>query len=197
MPTKDKDEGPVVKHSQAGKVAVDRDISDHRRKIIKASAVAIPVIMTLRSGAAAAVASAYQCFNHGPDTDTTDIDPVLGDDDLDPPHDEWLRMEAMKVVTEDDPPLTLYGVPNSGVVLGSKKSDYKEWYDKNGVMYEHNAVTGNEFNKGIIVNLLVYMNPETGEMTWYPHENNILGAAPITDSCMTSAMPNFNLNNLG
>jgi hypothetical protein len=47
--------------------------------------------MTLRSGAAAAVASSYQCLNH---KDTTGIDPVLGDDPLDPPHDEWVRVSA-------------------------------------------------------------------------------------------------------
>ena len=142
MPARDKDERPVAQDSQAGKVAVDGAVSEHRRKIIKASAAIVPAIMTLRSGAAAAVASSYQCFNHGPDT--TEIDYVLGDNSLDPPHDEWVRMGAMKVVTEDDPPTTFYGVPNSGVVLGSKKSDYTEWYDEDGIEHAHNVVTGNE-----------------------------------------------------
>jgi hypothetical protein len=66
-------------------------ISNQRRKLIKASAAAVPALMTLSSGAAAAVASSYQCLNH---QDTTGIDPVLGDDELDAPHDQWVRMPA-------------------------------------------------------------------------------------------------------
>ena len=102
-------------------------------------------------------------------------------------------MGAMKVVTEDNSPTTFYGVPNSGVVLGSKKSDYTEWYDEDGIEYAHNVVTGNEFNNGVPVQLLVYMNPETGAMTWYPQPNDIVGAGPITESCMCSVTPDFNL----
>jgi len=92
MFTRDKDGQPVAGHLQTGEVAEDRDVSKHRRKIIRASAAVVPAIMTLRSGAAAAMVSSHQCFTHGPDT--TDIDPVLGDEEGDPPHDEWTRMDA-------------------------------------------------------------------------------------------------------
>ena len=57
MPTRDKDERPVDGQPQAGEVAVDTAVSAHRRKIIKASAAIVPAIMTIRSGAAAAVTS--------------------------------------------------------------------------------------------------------------------------------------------
>lgn len=93
MSTNDKDSGPVTEYLRTGEVAVDKKVSEHRRKIIKASAAAVPAVMTLRSGAAAAITSSYQCFNHGPDT--TNVDPVLGDNVNDPPHDEWVRMEAI------------------------------------------------------------------------------------------------------
>lgn len=85
---------------QPGKAAKAGDLSRQRRKLIKASAAAVPAIMTLRSGSVAAMASVYQCLNH-PGADPTSVDPVLGDgkdidgnDIIEPPHDEWLRVAA-------------------------------------------------------------------------------------------------------
>ena len=92
MFTRDKDGRPVAGHLQTGEVADDRDVSKQRRRIIRASAAVVPAIMTLRSGAAAAMVSSHQCFTHGPDANN--VDPVLGDEEGDPPHDEWTRMDA-------------------------------------------------------------------------------------------------------
>jgi len=79
---------------------VESGVSVQRRKLIKASAAAIPVIMTLRSGAAAAMtSSANRCLTN-PDTliktesDIGGIDYVLGDEYPPPPLDEWLRVVA-------------------------------------------------------------------------------------------------------
>lgn len=149
MSTRDKDESPVVEHPQADKVAVDRDISDHRRKIIKASAVAIPAIMTLRSGAAAAINSSYQCLNH-PGADNENIDLVLGDDVNDPPHDEWVRMEAKpgKIVTYTTGgsanTVTLYGIRKN--VTTATWDDWRGWdyYDDQGPV-NANSLNNNNF----------------------------------------------------
>jgi len=88
------------------KEAETSDLSNQRRKIIKASAAVVPAIMTLSNGAAAAMtSSASRCFSN-PDTpinitsdpalgvDVGGIDPVLGDYELAPPLDEWLRVMA-------------------------------------------------------------------------------------------------------
>jgi len=82
----------VICGTENGKLSEMHGISKQRRKLIKASAATIPALMTLRSGAAAAVASSYQCLNH-PNT-TGAIDPILGDNADDLPHDQWVRVDA-------------------------------------------------------------------------------------------------------
>ena len=90
----------VSNRLQDSKVAKASDLSSQRRKLIKASAAVVPAIMTLRSGAAAAMtSSANRCLTN-PDTpiNTTSevggIEPVLGDNEVVPPLDEWLRVTA-------------------------------------------------------------------------------------------------------
>jgi hypothetical protein len=99
MNTKDTDDRPVVEQLPAGGETVDKDITTHRRKIIKASAMVVPAIMTLRSGAAAALtSSASRCLNDDTRFETADvgsIDQVLGDEDPAQPLDEWLRVVAI------------------------------------------------------------------------------------------------------
>lgn len=110
MPTKDKDktssQGPGNATISPPGTGAGKSDFNQRRKLLKITAAAVPAIMTLRSGAAAAMASVYQCLNH-PGADTTNIDLVLGDewdeddDSSDLPHDEWVRMAAKpgKMVT--------------------------------------------------------------------------------------------------
>jgi hypothetical protein len=137
MATKDTDDRPVAEQLPAGGEMVNKDISRQRRKIIKASAAAIPAIMTLRSGAAAAMNSSYQCFNHG--ENAANVDRVIGDGDG-IPHDEWLRLEAKpgKIATYTNGPntVTLYGIRKNDTT--ATWDDYRGWnfYDDSGQIDE-------------------------------------------------------------
>jgi hypothetical protein len=124
MATKDTDDRPVVEQLPAGGETVNKDISRQRRKIIKASAAVVPAIMTLRSGAAAAMNSSYQCFNHGADAPNVDV--VIADPD--PPHDEWLRVLAVPgyVVTGSND-IKYYGVKNDNTSWIDVE-DWTWWY---------------------------------------------------------------------
>jgi hypothetical protein len=203
MPTKDKDDGPVAEYSQTGEVAVDREVSEHRRKIIKASAAIVPAIMTIRSGAAVAMTSINQC--EARDAASAALLPeskgVTGDPD------EWVRMEALeiKVVVNDpkDPPIILYGVPDNGVVPGSL-NDYTVWYDEDGNTRESrmpykeyvDVVKKKEFEAGKVVFLLCYVDAASGHYSWYPQKPVAImdvSASAITASCMCSVNPDFTM----
>ena len=146
MATKDTDDRPVVEQLPAGGKTVNKDISRQRRKIIKASAAAVPAIMTLRSGAAAAMNSSYQCFNHGKDDARVDL--VINDPD--PPHDEWLRVEAI-------PGYVVIGANNSKEYYGVKnaKSSWINaadwtWYylDDKGKLKKQNPNSSSDIDNG-------------------------------------------------
>ena len=102
MATKDTDDRPVVEQLPAGEETVNKDISRHRRKIIKASAAVVPAIMTLRSGAAAAMASTYNCTARdnklAQEEITTPEDYVLEASDGILPHDHWVRVPGKRVL---------------------------------------------------------------------------------------------------
>jgi len=242
MPTKDKDDGPVAGFTQTGEVAIDKKVSEHRRKIIKASAAVVPAIMTLRSGAAVAMASSYQCFEHG--ADATDVDPVIGDGDG-IPHDEWTRMDAKPVycITGDNSK-KYYALRKESTTYAWEDVEGWDWYHPNfanngkiisdpaDILAETNIINGwvnriaaycipadptgwyciNEYGETIstplnpfvipaadieackvIVKLLCYYDPVTGYINYYPMKNEIAGALPITESCMCSISPTFQL----
>jgi len=97
MPTKDKN--VVSPRSQEAEIVpastTPREgISTQRRKLVKASAAALPAIMTLRSGAAAAVTSMHACIEEDAQRAIAQgpLDNVLGDAAGDAAHDEWLRV---------------------------------------------------------------------------------------------------------
>ncbi|MDB4409865.1 hypothetical protein N9235_03555 [Gammaproteobacteria bacterium] len=104
MATKDTDDRPVVEQLPAGGETVNKDISRHRRKIIKASAAVVPAIMTLRSGAAAAAGSLNGCIDRDSERAAGEsVDTVLGDNSNDPAHDEWARVPGktgVKVIAQ-------------------------------------------------------------------------------------------------
>lgn len=82
-----------TKISQAEEGAASDTVSARRRRFIRASA-AVPVIMTLRSGAAAAAVS-MDCRDNDANRALADPpDSVLGDVSGEPAHDEWLRIFA-------------------------------------------------------------------------------------------------------
>ncbi|MDX2457484.1 MAG: hypothetical protein QNL87_08260 [Gammaproteobacteria bacterium] len=203
MPTRDKDEGPAVDQSQAGGVALDQAVSEHRRKIIRASAAIVPAIMTIRSGAAVAMASINQCEERAAASAALlpESDNVVGDPD------EWVRMEAweIKVVVNDpkDPPTTLYGVPDNGVVP-SLLSSYSVWYDEDGNTRESknpykeyiDVVKKKEFDAGKVVYLLCYVDAASGSYNWYPQRPVATldkAASPINGSCLCSVNPDFTM----
>lgn len=77
-------------------VMTPETVSAQRRKLIRASAAAIPAIMTLRSGAAAAAARTSMDCRHKDEQKADEFPPdnVLGDQAGEPDHDQWLRVFA-------------------------------------------------------------------------------------------------------
>jgi hypothetical protein len=210
MPTKDKDERPAVEHTQTGKlakVAVDRDVSEHRRKIIKASAAAVPAIMTLRSGAAAAMASTYNCTardNKAARNETTAPDFVLEARDGMLPHDTWVRVPGKRV--EANPP----GSGNATTIVycvetgsgGSPSSPTWQCFNEDGTDYQGNLPVP-AINDGDDVALLAFLKfnaygDDTGDNAlFYPMIQTVTeappGPSPLTGSCLASIHPNLNL----
>jgi hypothetical protein len=243
MFTRDKDGRPVAGHLQTGEVAEDRDVSKHRRRIIRASAAVVPAIMTLRSGAAAAMVSSYQCFTHG--EDASNVDRVLGDEEGDPPHDEWTRMDAKPVycITGNNSK-KYYALRKERTAYAWDEVEGWDWYPPNFVKNEKiisdpaDIVANDNIISGwvnrvavycvpadptgwncidergvfistplapfvipdadieackVTVKLLVYYDPVTGYMSYYPMKGEIAGALPITGSCMCSISPTYQL----
>ena len=203
MPTRDKDERPVNGQPQAGEVTVDKTVSEHRRKIIKASAAIVPAIMTIRSGAAAAMTSVNQC--EARDAAAAALLPESMNVVAEP--DEWVRMEAweIKMVINDpkDPPTLLYGIPDNGVVP-STLEHYSVWYDEYGNTrsaispYKDfvDVVKKKEFEAGKAVFCMCYVNAADGSFSVYPQRPVAtldIAASPITASCMCSVNPDFTL----
>jgi hypothetical protein len=106
MPTKDKDmvppRSPEAEILPARTTGTNNGISSQRRKLIKASAAAVPAIMTLRSGsaAAAAAASLHGCIESDKQAALalTADDKVLGDQAGELDHDGWARLNGVQIV---------------------------------------------------------------------------------------------------
>ena len=212
MPARDKDERPAVELLQTGEVAVDRKVSEHRRKIIKASAAAVPAIMTLRSGAAAAMASTYNCTardNKAALNENTAPDYVL-EGNLAGNHDQWLRVTGKKVTKIEQPAGTekvIYCVRTGAGGPGNPASDW-QCFNEDGT--EYTGITPGDLDNAVDVSLLVYLHfdeygDDTGEPAlYYPIIQTVQqappGYSPLTGSCLASIHPNLDLlgpNNLG
>ena len=143
MPTNKKDSQAtpvdVIDGMQSERLPEISGISSQRRKLIKASAAAVPALMTLRSGAAAAVASSYQCL----DREATVDNKILGDNDSDQP-DQWVRVEAKpgKIVTYKNGINTInrYAIRKNPPPLNSWDSiDGWDFYDSDGNITNPNS----------------------------------------------------------
>ena len=202
MATKDTDDRPVVEQLPAGGETVNKGISRQRRKIIKASAAVVPAIMTIRSGAAAAMTSVNQCEEK--DAAAAALLPASMNVVAEP--DEWVRMGAWKIEVvignPHDPATVLYGIPDNGVVP-STLNDYSVWYDESGNTNSKKnkeyvkEVTKDEFNKGERVFCMCYVNIASGTFSVYPQQpvvNLDVESSPITASCLTSVSPDFTMN---
>ena len=187
MAIKDKDDRPVIDQAQAGD-SVKRGVSEQRRKIVKASAAAVPAIMTLRSGAAAAMTSINQCI--ADDAQRGSLLPesakVWGDDPGEGALDEWARVKG-KCVTKNNNK-TYYCVQNM--------SGAWECYDADGMPPQGNSLQDSEIEAGDDCYLLAYVDSASGGYTWYPQRVMVVqdqAASPITGSCLTSMNPDVNI----
>ena len=210
MATKDTDDRPVVKQLPAGGEMVNKDISRQRRKIIKASAAVVPAIMTLRSGAAAAMASTYNCtardnkaaLNETPDYVLEASEGIL-------PHDHWVRVPGKKVEAPGggSTPTFVYCVETGSG--GSQASPTWQCFNEDGTDFQGN-LSAQTINRGEDVALLAFLNfneygDDSGEAAYfYPMIQTVQpappGYSPLTGSCLASIHPNLNLlgpNTLG
>jgi hypothetical protein len=182
---------------------VVRDVSEHRRKIIKASAAVVPAIMTLRSGAAAAMASTYNCTARDNKTALTEIGPddYVLEGSLEVNHDHWLRVMGKRV--------TMPG-SNADIVYCTETGagdDVDAWqcFDVDGIELtaSNEKPNLNQITRGDDVSLLVFLNfDEYGDDTsepalYYPIIQTVTpappGYSPLTGSCLASIHPNLNL----
>lgn len=176
--------GIVVGVTQSSLMVEAHRTSNQRRKLIKASAAVLPAIMTLRSGAAAAMVSNDQCIaDDAALAENLPDSKLVWGDSLDEnilELDAWVRVPGRRIVVGND---ILYGVPDSQ----GNYSTGQEWYDKNGNIYSGN-VNQNKVDRGTDVYLLAYVDSEDGSYSWYPRIAPA-GANPITGSCLCSVDP--------
>jgi hypothetical protein len=203
MPTRDKDERPAVERTQTGEVVVDRDVSKHRRKIIKASAAVVPAIMTLRSGAAAAVASTYSCTYRNNKDALTEIGPddYVLEGSLEVNHDHWLRVMGKKVTKNvQGTQKVIYCTETGPGGVGNPAAAW-QCFNEDGTVYD--GINQGDINNAEDVSLLVFLKfdeygNDTGEPAlYYPIIQTVQpappGYSPLTGSCLASIHPNLNL----
>jgi len=170
--------------------------------------------MTLRSGAAAAMASTYNCtarnnkvaLNEATAPDyvlEADINGVL-------PHDHWVRVPGKRV--EANPQgggstTTIVYCVETGSG-GSQNSPTWQCFNEDGTDYGGN-LNAQQIGRGDDVALLAFLNfndygDDTGENALFYPIKTVQpappGYSPLTGSCLASIHPNLNLlgpNNLG
>ena len=184
----------------------DMSASLQRRKLIKASAAAIPAIMTLRSGAAAAMTSTYHCTardntfarEQGVDFVLEAVDQVL-------PHDNWLRITGKKVTkTHQGQTFTFYCV-ETGEGTVPALGDWQCFNEADGSEYTGPPppINSNDITRGKTVALLAFLefdehgNDTGAPVLYYPRILQVApappGYSPLTGSCLSSIHPNLNL----
>jgi hypothetical protein len=192
--------------AKIGRRAEQSGTSSQRRKLIKASAAAIPAVMTLRSGAAAAVGSTYGCTTH----DNTVAQEVGVAQVLDPDssggltHDHWIRVPGKRV--EANPP----GGGSTTVIVycvetgsgGGSSAPTWNCYNEDGTPYMEN-LAAEIIEKGDNVALLAYLefdqygNDLGSPELFYPVVQTVQpappGYSPLTYSCLSSIHPNLTL----
>ena len=187
MPTIDKDDKPAIEHSAAGDVMDSKGVSEHRRKLIKLSAAAVPAIMTLRSGAAVALASANLCL--AADARKLADEPpalVLTKEDA---RDAWVRVWGVEVTLED-------AAGNKTTYICVKKGSGGAWecWDTDGRPATVD-ISPDQISKGKKVSLLGYFDGVTGNFTFHPKNRYVSDqmASPISYSCLCSLHPEMEL----
>jgi len=182
---------------KAGGTEEVSEISSQRRKLIKASAAAIPAVMTLRSGAASAM-SAYGCTTHDNTLARNEPAAQVLDPDINGAltHDHWIRVPGLRVPIPGGGGSVAYCINIQGTYT---------CYDENGQPYtgSGNSSWNDNFieNHGDNVALLAYLNfdangDDTGEQElFYPLIQTVTpappGYSPLTYSCLSSIHPAF------
>jgi hypothetical protein len=157
MTTKDTDDRLVVEQLPAGGETLNKDISRQRRKIIKASAAIVPAIMTIRSGAAAAMTSLNMCVERDKARAAGEtVDTVLGDNSNDPAHDEWARVpgKAGRKVTSQGTQDVYYGICLTDLSFA--------YYDSTGSPVDNTGEL-NRIQKGDVVNFYCVLKSSVWE----------------------------------
>ena len=184
MPTRDKDDKQAVEHSATGDVMEDKGVSEHRRKLIKLSAAAVPAVMTIRSGAAVALASANLCL--AADARKLADEPpalVLTREDA---RDSWVRVWCVEVTLED--------AAGNSMTYICKETAPGVWecWDTDGRPATVD-ISREEINRGKKVSVLGYF--DNGRFTFYPKNRYVSDqmASPISYSCLCSLHPEMEL----
>ncbi len=123
-------------------------ISERRRTLIRASAAAVPAIMTLRSGAAAAAGSFHACIARDAERAAIEIGPedlVFGDDPTETEHDQWVRIVGKcgrKVVSlhgASTQQTTWYCLRNNNSATDWDDIDGWDCYTETGLLLPNNS----------------------------------------------------------
>jgi len=166
--------------------------------------------MTLRSGAAAAMASTYNCTARdnklAQEEITTPEDYVLEASDGILPHDHWVRVPGKRVHTKDQSVDIIVYCVETGP--GGSHADTWQCFNEDGTDYQGN-LNENKIESGDDVALLAFLNfndygDDTGENALFYPIKTVQpappGYSPLTGSCLASIHPNLNLlgpNTLG
>lgn len=160
-------------------------VSGQRRKLVKATAAAVPAIMTLRSGAAMAVTSMTTCPTENALQAALEQPPgEMPVPSLDP--DDWVRVRGRKVTHGND---TYYCVETNRVW---------ECFDVNGIQVANPGIVAVATNPAANyeeVDLLAYIRFD-GVQTQYTHYPRVAlvsdqAAGPMKGSCLCSVDPDF------
>jgi len=177
-------------------------VSEQRRRLLKAAAISAPVIATLQSGAAFATASAQGCIqecetkNPGQITSTTD---------------GWVRTEVTLYTFRFKKPnkpfrtkerydvTPFYAIPLAPGGIITPSAGDGPFYKANGKTW---SIPNNATDISVIAAtpkfILVYYDPndtytgvtEIGPIIPLDDESNISGLTPLTASCLCSVNPN-------
>ena len=196
--------------SQGGKAdgqeQADESVSLRRRQLIKASAAAVPAVMTLRSGAAAAMASTYHCTSRDNDlalAEITETNDYVLDVTTEMPHDHWVRVTGKRVTTPGANPVTIYCTQTGTGTAGTV--DAWQCFDVDGNELTSPSEKPNltQIENGDNVAFLAFLNfneygDDTGDpVLYYPLIQSVQpappGYSPLTGSCLSSIHPNLTL----
>ena len=173
-------------------------ISQKRRTLIKSAAVAAPVVLTLRSGAALANASSHQCIARN-ETEARNADPLLTPNEAQ--DDMWFRqtVSCKKLKKQNVPGFWVFQDPNNSDQWIHEDDPSRRFVkhpnpNKPKRMKEIDPDTGGLKPGGFKIKkdnetceVLVLVYEENGEVKIGGYgKPGLMGPIPATDSCWGS-----------